>query len=109
MAPSSFSSSEAISALALSDVCDRLDRGCAWRTLLSEPVRDLAGVAVGVPMFARALREFMLRPTPCTGRTCRTRDVFVRGLRAVECGVAATFVWWERLVGAYVMVWLAGT
>jgi hypothetical protein len=44
-------------------------RGCGARTLLSEPARDRAGLGGGVPMFARALREFMLWPAPCTGRT----------------------------------------
>src|SRR5690242_20786958 len=68
MAPSSFSSSDAMFELALSGDCDEPDRGCAWRTLLSDPVRERAGVAGGVPMFARALREFMLRSRPCTDR-----------------------------------------
>lgn len=54
-------------------------------------------------MFARALREFILRLEPCTERACRTEGVCVRSMCArPECGVAGRFVCWEA--GAYVVV-----
>jgi hypothetical protein len=53
-------------------------------------------------MFARALREFILWPEPCTSRLCMTEAVCVRCTRDPECGVAGTFVCWEA--GAYVVV-----
>lgn len=53
-------------------------------------------------MFARALKEFILRPEPCTNGMCRTKDVCVRCTERAECGVAGTFVCWEA--GAYVVV-----
>lgn len=91
-----------MSALALLGGCDKPDRVCGWDMLPSDPVRDRAGLGGGVPMFARALREFILWPKPCASRVRRTKDVCVRCTRGPECGVAGTFVCWEA--GAYGVV-----
>lgn len=53
-------------------------------------------------MFARALREFMLRPRPCTNGMRMAKGARVGSMRRPECGVTGTFVCWEA--GAYVVV-----
>lgn len=47
--------------------------------LLCDAVRDRGGLGGGVPMFARALNEFMLCPEPYTGRLCCLGIVEVAG------------------------------
>jgi hypothetical protein len=55
-----------------------LGRDCASRRLLSEPARDRAGLGGGVPMFARALSEFMLWLQPFTDARYLSRVVQMR-------------------------------
>lgn len=51
-------------------------------------------------MFARALREFILWPKPCTDQTWMTRNDCLRGTEGVECGVDGALVCWGAGAGA---------
>ena len=66
--------------------------------LLSDAVRERGGLGGGVPMFARALNEFMLCPEPCTWGLCLSPDFTCWGLAlwgsdAVFVGSCQLIVW----------------